>query len=74
MSSAMGFSVRYLGLLPLPDLIAKNKPLSWMLMDIHQFLTNLLLYVVGIHALAALYHHFVQRDRVLLNMLRRRSS
>lgn len=69
MSSSMGFSVHYLGVIPLPDLIGKNKPLSWMLMDIHEFLTNLLLYLVGLHALAAIYHHFVQRDRVLLNIL-----
>jgi cytochrome b561 len=36
--------------------------------DIHGYLAYVLFALVGIHALAALWHHFVRRDGVLLRM------
>lgn len=36
--------------------------------DIHGYLAYTLFALIGLHALAALWHHFVRRDRVLLRM------
>ena len=37
--------------------------------DIHGWLGNVLIWLAGLHAAAALYHHFWRRDTVLLSML-----
>jgi len=37
--------------------------------DIHQVLAYCLFGLAALHAAAALYHHFVRRDGVLLRML-----
>jgi cytochrome b561 len=37
--------------------------------SLHTWLGDAILWVAGVHALAALYHHFVLRDRVLISML-----
>jgi len=52
-----------------PKIMATRSGLGMALGDIHQVTAIVLLVVVGLHALAALYHHFVLRDRVLLRML-----
>jgi cytochrome b561 len=72
-SSALGYQVVYLGLLPLPNLVAKSKPLAEGLGDLHESLAWLLLYVLLLHAAAALKHHFFDRDDTLRRMLRWRS-
>jgi Cytochrome B561 len=69
MSSAGGHPVSWLGLTTLPNLLAKNKALSHDLMTVHKTLAITLLVIVGIHVLAALKHHFVDRDNVLRRML-----
>lgn len=69
MSSAGGFTVNYLGVLPLPDLVGKNKVLFEWLKDTHEVLNFSLLGVVVLHALAALKHHFIDRDTSLHRML-----
>lgn len=69
MSSAKGFSTVYLGLLPLPDLVGKDKALGELLEEVHELLGSGLLYLIAVHALAALKHHFVDRDAVLAGML-----
>ena len=42
-------------------------------MNIHTTLGNVILWVAGVHAAAALVHHFLLRDRVLTSMLPARS-
>lgn len=37
--------------------------------EIHTWLGDAILWLAGLHALAALFHHFVLKDRVLLSML-----
>lgn len=69
MSSASGFQVVYLGLLPIPDLLAKNKAVADQLKQLHEALNWLMLLVVALHAAAALKHHLVDRDDVLRRML-----
>jgi cytochrome b561 len=72
-SSAAGYGVVYLNLIPLPNLVAKNKELADQLKDLHEFLNWTLFALVAMHAAAALKHHFIDRDGVLLSMLRSRS-
>ena len=68
-SSATGISVVYLGLVPLPDLVAKDKGLAAVLKAVHGTLNYTLLALVIVHAGAALKHHIVDRDGVLARML-----
>lgn len=69
MSSAKGFQTVYFGVLPLPDLLDKNKELGELLTVVHQTLNFTLAGLVLAHAGAALKHHFIDRDGVLARML-----
>jgi len=69
-SSASGYPVVYLGLLRLPDLVAKNKELAKALVQIHVDFGYLLLLTFSLHVLGALKHHFVDRDATLRRMFR----
>jgi len=68
-SSATGVSVVYLGLVPLPDLIPKDREVAKTLLIVHKSLNYLLAAVVTMHVAAALKHQFVDRDGVLGRML-----
>ena len=73
-SSASGYQVVYLKLLPLPNLIAKNKLLAETLHQIHENFAWLMFYVLLLHVAAALKHHFFDRHDTLRRMLRWRAS
>ena len=68
-SSATGVQVVYLGLMPLPNIVGKDRALAAALKTVHFTLNFALLALVLVHAGAALRHHFIDRDRVLLRML-----
>ena len=68
MSSAKGFQTVWFGVLPLPDLVGKNKELGDLLTELHQSLNFGLLLLVGAHIAGALKHHFVERDDTLRRM------
>ena len=68
-SSATGVPTVYLGVMRLPDLIAKDKALAELLKSVHVTLNYTLLVLVAMHAAAALQHHFIARDGVLQRML-----
>lgn len=68
-SSATGVSVVYLGLVPLPDLVPKDKAAAAILKVVHGALNFTLLMLVCLHAGAALRHQIVHRDGVLPRML-----
>lgn len=68
MSSAKGFQTVWLGLVPIPDLLAKNPPLGETLEEVHETLNWLLLALVSVHTVAALKHHYRDRDDVLARM------
>ena len=70
-SSSTGVQVVYLNLVPLPDLVAKDKELATVLRALHVTLNFTLLALVCVHSAAALKHHFVDRDTVLARMLPR---
>jgi cytochrome b561 len=68
-SSASGVQVVLFGMLPLPDLLDKDKALADSLKAVHFALNKSLIAIVLIHAAAALKHHFHDRDEVLVRML-----
>ncbi len=68
-SLAAGVPVVYLGVLPLPVLIAPDPEWKLALKQVHYWLNVALLAAFLAHMAAALKHHFVDRDGVLLRML-----
>jgi cytochrome b561 len=67
-SSADGFHVVYLGRIRLPDLAPKDKALADLLIDVHSTLAWTLATLVGVHVVAALKHHFIDKDGLLRRM------
>ena len=68
-SSASHLTVAWFGLFSLPNLVGPDKRLAnWMLLT-HQSMAWLLLATITVHVLAALWHHFLLKDTVLLRML-----
>ena len=68
-SSATGVQVVYLGIVPLPDLVPKDKAYAAALRAIHLSFNATLAGVLVLHTAAALKHHFIDRDRSLVRML-----
>lgn len=68
MSSAKGFKTVWLGVLPLPDLVEKNKALGVALAELHEGLNILLLALVVLHLAAVVKHQFINRDDILSRM------
>jgi cytochrome b561 len=64
-----GHAVTFIGGLAIGPLTAADSSLGHSLAEVHETLGNAILWVAGIHAAAALFHHFVMRDRVLVTML-----
>jgi cytochrome b561 len=76
-SSSTGVQVVYLGLVPLPDLVPKDRELAATLKAVHVSLNVTMALMIVIHAAAAVKHHFVDRDEVLVRMwprLKRKES
>lgn len=69
MSSAKGFQTVWFGVVPLPDLLGKNKELGDILEQIHSLLNFSMAGLVIAHLGAALKHHFLDRDEVLTRMM-----
>lgn len=74
MSSAKGFQTVWFGVLPLPDLIGKDRALGELLTGVHKALNFTLLALVVVHVGAALQHHFVERQPFLQRMGWRRKA
>lgn len=72
MSSAKGVQTVWFGVLPLPDLLGRDKSLGKQLAELHSALNIGLLCLIGVHAAAALMHHVVHKDDILRRMLPRR--
>ncbi|TAN07794.1 MAG: cytochrome b [Rhizobiaceae bacterium] len=69
-ASWRGMPVSFFGLFTMPK-IMPNRTSGWAWTgDVHSFLAEyVLLTLVGLHVIAALYHHFIARDGVLRRML-----
>ncbi len=53
----------------IPPLLAKKHSVGQQIAELHTWLGDTILWVAGLHAAAALFHHFVLRDDVLRSML-----
>ena len=69
MSSAKGLQTVWFGILPIPDLLEKNKLLGDLLQTVHVSLNYLFIAVLIGHIGAALKHHFIDKDDILTRML-----
>ncbi|MDP1521609.1 MAG: cytochrome b [Methylotenera sp.] len=69
--SAAGKPIPFFGL-ELPALVSKNKNLAALIKQIHETGGSVGYFLVGFHAVAALFHHYVVRDNTLLRMLPKR--
>jgi cytochrome b561 len=69
MSSAKNYSVSWYGLFTWPNLIGQNEAAFKFLKSTHDILSVVLLVIAVLHVLAALKHHFWNRDDVLVRML-----
>jgi cytochrome b561 len=68
-SNASGYPIVYLGKVPLPNLVDKDKVLAGQLVQVHEVLAVSFAVLVLLHVLAALQHQFVHNDRTLRRML-----
>lgn len=66
--SAAGKPIPFFGL-QLPALVGADKALTDSLKEVHETIGTIGYYLVGLHAAAALVHHYVNRDNTLLRML-----
>lgn len=66
--SAAGKPIPFFGL-HLPALVSENKDLAEWLKEIHETIGEIGYYLIGLHVLAALFHHFFQHDNTLMRML-----
>ena len=71
-SSATGRPVVVYFLGSIPPLLAPDRDLAKLLLIAHGFVAQLLLGLIALHVAAALFHHFVRRDDVLVAMVPRR--
>jgi cytochrome b561 len=67
-ASFQGWTIYLFGLIPLPSLAAKGTAWAHTAGDAHDILLYVLLIPIALHIIAALYHHFVLRDRLLDRM------
>lgn len=70
-SNAANFPIVFWGLIPLPALIGTDEALAETLISIHAAIGLALTALLALHVAAALRHHFLKRDDVLVRMLPR---
>lgn len=73
-ASASNVPFKIFWTIPLPAIVAPDKAVSDLFATIHGWLVTLLALVLVAHIGAALRHHYVKRDTVLIRMLPWRTS
>ncbi|RIK92944.1 MAG: cytochrome B [Proteobacteria bacterium] len=71
MLSAEAKPIPFFGL-ELPALIGPDKELGETFEEIHETIGTIGYYLIGLHAAAALFHHYIVRDNTLIRMMPRR--
>ena len=64
-----GHAITVYGLGQIGPYLAQSRQLGHQIMEVHQLLANAIVVVAGLHAAAALFHHFFVKDGVLRAML-----
>jgi len=73
MLSAAGKPIPFFGL-ELPALVAPDKALASQVKELHETIGKVGYVLIGLHAVAALFHHHVMKDDTLTRMLPRRGA
>lgn len=68
-SSAAGFPIVFLGLLPLPDFVPESELLADALKPLHALAAYALALLMVLHVAAALKHQLIDRDGLMARML-----
>lgn len=66
---ARGDALPLFGLFEIPSPWVADRAFARSVKDVHELLANALVILAGLHAAAALVHHWVFRDRTLVRML-----
>jgi cytochrome b561 len=66
--SAAGKTIPFFGM-ELPALIGANKTLAGNIKEIHETVGSLGYALIGVHTVAALYHHYIMHDNTMQRML-----
>lgn len=68
-SSAAGYPIVLFGVLPLPDFVGADKALADLIKPLHGLSAWALIVLAALHIGAALKHHWLDRDGLMLRML-----
>jgi cytochrome b561 len=74
MTSAFGFDIIYLGLVPLPRLVEQNRELAEQLQEIHEAVAIALFLLILLHLAAIAKHQVIARDGIMRRMTGLRSG
>ena len=66
--SASGKAIPFYGL-ELPALVGLNKALAEQVKELHETVATIGYFLVGLHAVAALFHHYIVKDDTLRRMM-----
>lgn len=64
-----GDPLSFFGLFTLPSPVTPDRAVARSIKGLHSLCANGILIVAGLHTFAALWHHFIRHDNVLLRML-----
>jgi cytochrome b561 len=67
MLSAEGEAIPFFGV-QLPALVSANEAFAERTKEVHEALATIGYFLIGLHAIAALFHHYVRRDNTLRRM------
>ncbi|MCF7981376.1 MAG: cytochrome b/b6 domain-containing protein, partial [Pseudomonadales bacterium] len=70
MTQFAGYDVSFFGLFNLPVFVSENEGFGDAMHEAHEITGIVLVLGITLHALAGLKHHFINKDRTLLRMLR----
>jgi cytochrome b561 len=68
-SSAAGFPIVLFGVLPLPDFVSVDKEFAKQIKELHEISAFALMGLALLHIVAALKHHFIDKDGLVSRML-----
>ena len=64
-----GDALSFFGLFTIPAPVSPDRETARLIRELHSLCANLILILAGVHAAAALWHHFIRKDDVLRRML-----
>lgn len=67
-SMLMGYSWKVFFIIPFPNFLPINQSLGWQIFSYHSVFATVLSLLILPHITAALYHHFILKDKILLRM------